>query len=72
MYTLENNNKVPIIIEVADLKLNISSPTEKTAGGNKDVLYASLALGVIVLLLALYLLYRHITLKKLEKFGYKL
>jgi hypothetical protein len=74
MYTLENGKKVLANIHVASLKLNVQSPspTEKTAGGNKDVLYASLALGVIVLLLGLYMLYRHLTMKKLEKFGYRL
>ena len=72
MYTVENNKKVPVNLQVVSLKLNAPSATEKSAGGNKDVLYASLALGVIVLLLGLYLLYRHMTMKKLEKFGYRL
>ena len=76
MYTVENNKKVPANLQVAGLKLNapspMASPTEKTAGSNKDVLYASLGFGILVLLLALYLLYRHFAMKKSEKFGYKL
>ena len=72
MYTLENNVKSPANLQLSGVKFGAPAPTEKSAGGNKDVLYASLAFGILVLMLALYLLYRHLVMKKVEKFGYRL
>ena len=68
MYTVENGIKVPINMGMADGGRGGGD----LAGENKDVLYASLTLGVLVLLLAIYLLYRYYTIKKSEKFGYNL
>ena len=73
MYYIQNGKKVAGNLSVgAPIKLNAASTpstTQKTSGGNKEVLYASLVLGFIILLLAIYLLYRHFAMKKPEKFG---
>jgi hypothetical protein len=66
MYYLENNRKIKVdLANKLQLKADLgSTPTGKSSGENKDVLYASLSLGVLVLLLSLYLLYRHFASKK--------
>ena len=74
MYTLENSKATPKIYSIEEkFEFPATDPEAKTKGGeNKDILYVSLTIGVLVFLLALYLLYRHFTMKKLEKFGYRL
>lgn len=72
MYAVENGKQIPKIYSIEE-KFEFGEMDPEIKGGeNKDILYASLTIGVLVFLLALYLLYRHFAMKKLEKFGYNL
>lgn len=72
MYTQQNGIAIPKNHSINEkFEFPDMEPDIKAKGGeNKDILYASLTIGVLVFLLALYLLYRHFAMKKLEKFGY--
>lgn len=68
MYYVENNRKIKVdLANKLQLKADLGSTPTGKSGENKDVLYASLSLGVLVLLLSLYLLYRYFASKKSEK-----
>ena len=63
-----------------DVTFSISAPTNPQVtsakpeiGQNKDVLYISLSLVILILLAGLWLLYSHyIKTKKTDKFGYSI
>ena len=54
--------------------VSLSAPAGKTpkTGQNRDILYISLAIGIIALLIGLYIFYKMHQKKQSESFGYKL
>lgn len=76
MYQLVNNASRDVMFNVSSSKQPTLERYEKTSSGqNKDVLYISLALVIIILLIGLWFLYSHYIKNKSEPsstFGYSI